>query len=433
MSSDVATDDGIIRINYQPRKQFIDFHNRIQRFACIVAHRAAGKTMACIHDLQRGALRHANSGARFAYLAPFRSQAKQVAWDYLRAAAAPLAQLGTTAYESELRIDYPHCGGGVRLFGADNPDALRGLHLDGAVLDEPADMDPRTYPEIILPALAAKRGWVVFIGTPKGKNEFHKVYQQSKAEGDWYSLTLKASETHLISAEDLATARRQMTPEQYEQEYECSFDAAVMGTYYGKLMTTAEAEKRICVVPYDPAALVWTAWDIGIGDKTAIWWCQVIGRQVCILDYYEAAGADAAHYASVVRNKPYEYAGHFLPHDAEAREPGSGKSYTDYLGDLDIKPISIVPRLSPEHRINAARMLLPRCWFDANKCKIGLECLRMHRSEYDEKRKVFKNTPLHDWTSDGADAFGYLALMLDNRVVQKGFSRKIEYPELGVV
>jgi hypothetical protein len=427
--------DGVLRINYRPRRQFMPFHARKQRFACLVCHRRAGKTLASVHELQRGALSCRLSNPRFAYVAPFRAQAKAIVWTYLLEAIEPLRALKQppTAHESELRVDYPHNGGQVRLYGADNPDALRGIYLDGVVLDEFADMDPRTWTEVISPALSDRKGWAVFIGTPRGKNEFWRVWFDAQDNPDWYTMMLPASRSDILPAEELAIQKKNLTEDQYAQEYECSFDAAVQGTYYGRLMVEAEAQGRICSVPYDRATLVWTSWDLGIGDKTAIWFCQVVGREIHLIDYYEAAGVDVAHYVSKLREKPYEYGGHFLPHDAEAREKGTGQTYMDHLRNLDVRNTSIVPLLRVEQRINAARLMLGRCWFDAVKCKQGLECLRMYRSEYDDKRKVFRNTPLHDWAIDGADSFGYLALAIDKRVAMAKFNQPIKYPELGLV
>jgi hypothetical protein len=191
-----------VTIAYSPRAQFVPFHSRTARFACIVTHRRAGKTVACIHDLHRAAITCERTRPRFAYMSPFLKQAKSVAWDYLRAAVAAGRQAGASVHESELRVDYPS-GAQVRLFGADNADALRGLYLDGIVLDEHADMDPRVWPEVIRPALADRRGWAVFIGTPKGRNGFFEMWRRAQSDPAWFALMLKASETGLISAQEL--------------------------------------------------------------------------------------------------------------------------------------------------------------------------------------------------------------------------------------
>src|SRR3977135_4328567 len=246
----------VLPIDYSPRGHFVPFHARRERFACIVTHRRAGKTVACVQELQRRAVDCELVRPRFAYLAPFLRQSKAVAWDYLRAAMAPLRRFGATAHESELRVDYPK-GGQVRLYGADNPDAMRGIYLDGIVLDEYADMDPRMWSEIIRPALADRQGWAVFIGTPKGRTGFFDLWRRSQTEPGWFSMMLKASETGLIPASELALARRDLSEEQYAQEFECSFDAAVIGSYYGKQLLRAEQDKRIGNVPYETPARGW--------------------------------------------------------------------------------------------------------------------------------------------------------------------------------
>src|SRR5450432_793344 len=413
-----------VAIEYRARPQFRAFHDRSERFACIVAHRRAGKTVACVHDLHRGALLSKKLRPRYAYLSPFLRQSKQVAWDYLRAAMTPSRDIGANVHESELRVDYPN-GGQVRLFGADNPDALRGIYLDGVVLDEYADMDPRVWSEIIRPALADREGWAVFIGTPKGRNAFFEMWRRAGSEPGWFSLMLKASETGLIAESELMLARRDLSEAQYAQEFECSFDAAVRGAYYGSLMRQAEADGRVSGVPYDPAALVWTAWDLGIRDATAIWFAQVIGREIRIIDYYEACGVDLGHYARELMAKPYAYAGHIVPHDAKAKELGTGKSRLEVMASLGLKGITLAPVHRVEDGINAVRMVVPRCWFDARKCGRGLDALALYRAEHDDKHAVLRPHPVHDWTSHAADAFRYLAMTLDRQSGASGFHRRI--------
>lgn len=410
-----------ILIPYGPRPQLIAFHNRTERFACLVAHRRFGKTVGCINDLQRGALTCTRDRPRFAYLAPYLKQAKTVAWDYLLHYSAGVP--GVKANHSELRVDYPN-GGQVRLYGADNADGMRGIYLDGVVLDEPADMNPRVWPEIIRPALSDRQGWAAFIGTPKGKNGFYDIREQAKSEDDWFFLELKASETGILPQSELDAARKDMTPDQYAQEYECSFEAAIQGAYYAKLLQTAETDKRIGRVPYDPKLQVTTAWDLGIGDSTAIWFVQQTGQEVRIIDYYESSGVGLDHYAKVLKEKPYAYRDHILPHDAEVKELGTGRSRKETLYSLGIK-CQIIPAQSVEDGINAARLLIHRCWFDETKCAKGLEALRQYRVEFDDKLKAFKNRPLHDWTSHAADAFRYLALGLrkDEKL------KPIQYPK----
>lgn len=344
---------------------------------------------------------------RFAYIAPYFSQAKDVAWEYLKHFTAPL---GVTPNETELRVDLPN-GGRVRLYGADNYERLRGLYLDGVVLDEYGDMDPRVWPEVIRATLTDRKGWATFIGTPKGRNHFCETWEKAERDKDWLALMLRASETGLVDEAELADARKSMSEDQYAQEYECSFEAAIVGAYYGKLMADAKAENRITRVPYDPSAQVHTGWDLGIGDSTSIWFGQVVGREIHLIDYYESSGVGLDHYAKVLREKPYVYGEHLVPHDAGARELGTGKTRQETLEGLGIRT-TVLPMQAVDDGINAVRMLIPRTWFDAEKCARGIECLRQYRREFDDKRKAFRDRPLHDWTSHGADALRTFAMGL---------------------
>lgn len=395
-----------IVIPYAPRAQFMPFHDRQTRWGVIVAHRRAGKTVACINDLIRAALTATKPDARFAYVAPYFAQAKDIAWDYLCRYSAVVP--GTSINISELRIDYPN-GARIRLYGAENAERMRGLYLDGVIIDEPADIDPRVWPEILRPALADRKGWAVWIGTPKGKNAFYNIWIQAQAD-KWYHAMLKASETGLVDASELTDARRDMTEDQYAQEFECSFDAAIIGAYYGKLMVAADADKRIVRVPYEAKLPVWTAWDLGIGDSTAIWFAQQSGQEVRLIDYYESSGIGLDHYVKVLREKPYAFEEHLLPHDAEVKELGTGRSRVETLQSLGLSKVRVLPAQSIDDGINAARLLIPRCWFDSVKCERGIEALRQYRAEWDDKLKTLRSRPLHDWTSHPADAFRYLAM-----------------------
>lgn len=394
----------VIETGYEARSQFEPFHLRRQRWAAIVAHRRAGKTVACVNDLLDAALRCQLPEPRFAYIAPFYSQAKDIAWAYLKRFALPIP--GAVAHEQELRVDLPN-GGRVRLYGADNYERLRGIYLDGVVMDEYGDMDPRAWSEVIRPALADRKGWAVFIGTPKGRNHFAETWNQAKDNPDWYSLMLKASQTGIVSADELADARASgMSEDQYNQEFECSFDAAVMGAYYGKLIERAENEGRIGNVPWEPNVPVETWWDLGIDDSTAIWFVQTIGREIRVIDYYEMSGVGLEHYAKVLKEKDYVYSRHILPHDVEVRELSTGKSRWAFLAGLGIKG-TVARKHSVEDGINSVRSILSRCWFDKGKCSRGVEALRQYRQDWDDKLKAFKGRPLHDWCSHGSDAFRY--------------------------
>lgn len=217
-----------IDLGYQAREAFAPLHKRKQRFGCIVAHRRAGKTVASILDLIDAALRCQKEDPRFAYIAPYYAQAKDVVWAYVKRYTRVIP--GATINESELRVDFPN-GARLRLYGADNYDRMRGIYLDGVVLDEFADQPPQAWREVIRPALADRQGWALFIGTPKGRNAFYDIYQQAVGSDDWFDLKLKASETGLVESEELEAMRVQMSENEYAREMECDFDAAIEGAY----------------------------------------------------------------------------------------------------------------------------------------------------------------------------------------------------------
>jgi phage terminase large subunit len=393
---------------YQPRPQFTGFRERGKRWSVIVAHRRCGKTVACIRDLLTRALATKKVAARYAYIAPYYSQAKQTAWDYLKLYSRDLA---AKVSESELSVELFN-GARIRLYGADNPDALRGIYLDGCVLDEFADMRPSVWGEIIRPLLADRKGWAVFIGTPKGRNAFFELYQQALTDDDWFTLMLKASETGLIDGEELTDARKSMSEAQYEQEFECSFEAAIVGSVYGKDISRSRNAGRIGKVPHEPAKLTFTAFDIGYGDSTAIWFWQVVGNEPRFIDYYESNGEPIMHYLGVLKRKEYNYDTLWLPHDAETNGKfATGKSIAEIVRENGFK-VRIAPNLSLEEGINQGRLLLARALIDEKRCGPGLEALGSYRWDYNERLDELKAIPVHDWASHGADAWRYAAVSM---------------------
>jgi phage terminase large subunit len=398
-------------IPYAPRRVLLPYHNRVQRFAAIVAHRRMGKTVGTINDIIKLAFQSQLSYHRAAYVAPYLKQAKDISWDYLKRYAQPL--LLKPPNESELWVEISSASGTparIRIYGADNAEALRGGYLDNVALDEPADMHPGVWPTIIRPMLADRKGRATFIGTPKGRDAFFDIVDRARLDPEnWFHAIHKASETGLLDEEELRAARLDMTPEQYEQEFECSFDAAIMGAYFGKDIAQAERDGRIREVAYNPDLLVHTAWDLGIGDSTAIWCFQVAGSEIRVIDHLESSGVGLDYYAKELASKPYKFGNDYVPHDARVRELGTGRTRVETLQQLGRKPV-LVPSHKIMDGINAARLMLPRCYFDAMKCKDGLEALRQYRSEFDEKTRAFKDNPRHDWTSHAADAFRYMAM-----------------------
>lgn len=403
----------VIDLGYRARDQFTPYHMRRQRWACIVAHRRAGKTVACVMDLIDAALRCTKPNPRFAYVAPYYTQAKDIAWSYVKQYGSPIP--GAQINESELRLDLPN-GARVRLYGAENYDRLRGLYFDGIVLDEYADMDPRVWPQVVRPALSDRNGWATFIGTPKGRNDFWRIWAGDEnwpgaiRSDEWYHVMLKASETGIVAEAELFDAKRMLSDDEYDQEYECSFEAAIKGAFYAEQMKRAKFEGRIGRIPIERALAVWTAWDLGVSDSTAIWFGQTMGREERIIDYYESSGVGIDHYVKVLKEKGYLYGKHYFPHDIAVKSLSTGVSRTETLRGLGVEAL-IVPMHRVMDGINATQRYIDRCWFDEERCKRGLEALTQYRRDYDERAKVFRTSPLHDWTSHAADAFRMRAAM----------------------
>lgn len=344
----------------------------------------------------------------FAYVAPYANQARRIAWDYFKFYAKPLI---VDANEQQMTLTLVN-GVKISLFGADNADGqIRGLGLSGVYMDEYGDFKPSVFGNVIRPALSDKQGWAVFAGTPKGKNQFWDIYETARRIPDeWFVLRLPASESGLLPQSELNAARAQLSEDQYLQEYECSFEAAILGAFYGTEMRQAEPRINERVV-FTEGYPVHTAWDLGYRDDTAIWWYQVVGGEVRVIDFFAVSGADIRAIAEVVVNKGYTYGKHYLPHDARAKSLQTGRSIVEQLADhLGIGSLSVVPNIGLQDGIQAVRQMLPRTWFNSVRCGDGIEALRQYQREYDEDKKAFRASPRHDWTSHPADAFRMLAV-----------------------
>jgi len=397
-----------IVIPYNPRRLQAELHSNLDahRWAVVVCHRRMGKTVMAVNHLLRAAILCEKPSPRYAYLAPTYRQAKSVAWDYLKQFAGAIPNV--KFHETELRCDLPN-GARISLLGAENPDSLRGIYLDGCFMDEVADMPESVFPEVIRPALSDRAGFCYFVGTPKGQNMFFELYEQALQSDEWLTAIHKASETNIVAADELESAAQTMTVDQYAQEYECSWVANVPGSIFGKEMEAAMESGRICNVPYDPTSRVDTFWDLGVGDSTAIVFTQSVGRAIHVIDCYEARGEGLPHYVNVLQKKDYLYGDHFAPHDIEVRELGTGKSRREIAWDLGLN-FRVVPKLPLEDGIHAAQMLIPRAWFDAEKCKLLLNALRQYHRAYNEKNRAFRSSPVHDWSSHFADAWRYCSI-----------------------
>jgi hypothetical protein len=404
-----------ITTGYTPRPLQAELHANLKRFNVLVMHRRFGKTVFAINEMIDRALRNQLKRPQYAYLAPTYGQAKRIAWEYLKEYTKNIP--GADPNEADLRVDIPRPQSDdhirLMLLGAENPMALKGLYLDGVIPDEYAEMKPTVWSEVIRPTLSDRLGWAIFLGTPKGRNDFYKKYDYAKSAGDpeWYAAMFKASETGILPQSELDSAKKSMTDDEYEQEYECSFNAGLVGSYFAKDLAKAEKEKRITRVPHDPMIPVDTYWDLGLNDVNSIWFIQSFRRRHRIVDYLETCGIGVPDIVAQVRNKGYNLGRWVFPHDVQVKDFSTGKARIQAFESLGCKPYDIVPRVGAKtESINAARMIFGACEFDAENCKLGLEALAEYQREWSEKNGTFKNSPLHNWASNGADAFQTFAL-----------------------
>jgi phage terminase large subunit len=374
-----------------------------------VVHRRAGKSTALMWRGFKRALTDPKPLPRVVHILPYGVMWSRTGlWD--QAVRAADAIPGAVVRRSEMAIKLPN-GGTWQAGGADNPDSWRGGYADECIIDEFDDTPQSMVPLVIEPMLADRDGTLVRSGTPKGRGLLQAAYDRARTTPGYSAYLLDHTRTNALSAEAIERLRTEMSDEEFEQELCCSFNAPNSGSYYGKLMDEVERTGRITSVPHDPAMKVWTAWDLGVHDSTAIWCCQVTkGGEWRLIDYIEDSGAGLDHYVRLLQQRPYVYERHILPHDAAVRELGSGKSRIETLHSLGVRPTRQCRAHSVADGINAVRMILPRAWFDAERCAKGISALRHYRREWNEAAQTWRSAPVHDHASHGADAARYLAL-----------------------
>lgn len=408
--------DNVIDTGYKPRPWQNVFHKDSSRFKVLVVHRRAGKTVGSINDQVDHLLWLNNRQPQGVYVAPTYGQAKRIAWDIYKQFFKDIP--GAEFKEGDLlfTVPRPHKGDVLKiwLIGAENPDSMRGMYLDYGILDEYGDMNPIIWSQVIRPALSDRLGKATFIGTPKGANHFEDIYLAAKSGelSDWSSHLYTVNDTLLIPKNELSSARATMTEDEYAQEYECSFTAALTGAFYSKYMQTAAEENRIGEIIHDPSKPVATFWDLGISDSMAIWFVQKRdGNGYNVIDHLEQAGKGIEWYIKALRDLPYNYSVHHMPHDVKVRELGTGVSRLESFEKLGLRPIEAVKKCNDKmDAINAVRLVLPMCYFNEERCKEGIHALKNYQREWDAKKKVFKDKPKHDWASHSADSFSTFAM-----------------------
>ena len=355
------------------------------------------------------------------YFFPTYNQGKKILWegrdkDGFKFTDHIPEQLRTRTNASEMLIETKN-GSIFQIIGTDNIDAIVGTNPIGCVFSEYALQNPDAW-RFIRPILAENEGWAVFNYTPRGKNHGYAIYNLAKKSPDWFCELLTVDDTKVLSPNVLAQEIEEIIADTgddalFQQEYYCSFEAPMQGSYYGKEITRAEDEKRITNVPHDPAIPVDTWWDLGMKDSTTIWFTQSIGNEIRIIDCYDNSGESLAHYiaelSELSKKNDYSYRYHNAPHDIAVRELGTGKSRYETALGLGINFFT-VPNIPVLDGIDAVRTIFRRCWFDQNKCERGLNALRNYHKDWDEKKAQYKPKPCHDWSSDYSDAFRMFAV-----------------------
>lgn len=360
------------------------------------------------------------------HLLPQQNQARKAIWDAVnphtgrrRIDDAFPRELRDTTREQDMMIRFK-TGSTWQVIGSDNYDALVGTPPIGVVFSEWALSNPQAW-SLIRPILAENGGWAVFITTPRGRNHAYRMFNMALDSDDWFAERLTADQTAVFSPEVLAQEKAELVSERgeadgeaiFDQEYMTSWSAALPGAYYARTIDKLEREGGLTRVPYNPALQVHTAWDLGASDATAIWFVQRTAVGWAVIDYLANTSVGFDWYVREVQAKPYAYGEHLLPHDADDKRftLPEAANIADTVRKMGLRNVRVVPRtLSVANDINEVRKVLPTCVFDAEKCAAGLDALRSYRRVWDEKLKAYRDTPLHDWASDPADAFRTFAV-----------------------
>ncbi len=413
-----------IEIDYQPRRWAESLHNRLKRWIVLVLHRRAGKTTAVLNHLQRDATSVPESN--WAYIAPTKVQARLIAWPIAKKIARDIP--GVKMNEQQMSITYPN-GATLYLLGSDDVDSLRGLALWGGCQDEASQQPSNLFSEIISKCLADHLGYWIWLGTPKGKNQFYRTYQTAKNNPDTWTCIFKTIDDSLRDEEGETinnlrqaleddrrlVAQGEMTIDEFNQEWYNSFEAAIKGAYYAAEIAEARKNDRIKTVPYDPALKVHAVWDLGTGPQLAVGMYQGVGRERHMIDFWQGSTSDGIPQAvKALKDKPYVFAKMFVPHDARATEQGTGKTRIQTAKELwPNVEWEIIPSISVDDGIQQGKLFFSRLWVDEKNCQTWLDYIAQYRQKWDDNRGMFLEQPYHDFTSHAADVHRYAAIVAD--------------------
>jgi len=414
------TDTRRIDLGYKPREWQKRFHLAPERYKLLVIHRRAGKSYGTIAEQYQTLLSCNHWRPQGFYIANNYASAERIAWEYAKDFSSPIP--GVRTNEKNLRVRVPLGNdplvptrvnsASYTLLGAENYDAARGIYIDSAALDEHAYGDEEVWDKVLYPALQDRGGKGIVMSTPNGKNHFYDMYQRALKSKNWYVDVQTVYDTGVFTLEQIEEMKLEMTPEAFEQEMMCSFDAQVKGSYYKDYLIKAREDNRMRKNLFDPELDVHVSFDLGMSDSTSLWFFQISpGGETRFVDYYEDSGKGLEFYVKYMREKPYVIGEVILPHDVEVRELGTGKSRLQMLHSLGLRNTIVLPRTPVDEGIQAARTLLarPTTFFDMERCEYGLSCLESYRRQWNDKLSVFSDKPLHDYTSHSADCFRYAA------------------------
>jgi len=419
--------------NYKQRDYQVPLWSYLEgggKRAVAIWHRRAGKDITALNwticsIVERPGL--------YWHLLPTYNQGRKIIWDGISKEGVPFLDawphdLIKSVNNTDMKLETVNRGL-WQVVGTDFVDRLVGPNPIGCVFSEYSLQDPQAW-DLIRPILAENKGWAIFIYTPRGKNHGYELYNlamklQQSGSG-WFAQLLTVNDTGVLTQEDIDAERMAgMSEELVQQEFYCSFDAGMVGAYYTTQLAKARLEGRICRVPIMDTVPVDTYWDLGMDDSMTIWFGQDVGREIHLIDYLEGSGEGLPYYAKKLVDKGYLYGRHVGPHDIKVREIGTGKSRKETARSLGINFDVAKKPNNKEDAIDAVRSIFGQCVFDSERCARGIDSLENFRKEYDQKRKIFLSTPVHDWSSHGAAAFETLALSHSFR----NFNRRIVLPE----
>lgn len=388
----------------------------IKRAVC-VWHRRAGKDLAAINWCAPQAFKRTGL---YWHLFPTYSQGRKVIWEGMDKGGRPFLEAFPDPTWYRKRDDdmtlWLHGGSQFQVVGTDHIDRLMGANPVGVIVSEYALQNPAAW-ELISPMLAENGGWAIFPYTPRGRNHGYDIFKYAQEHPDtWFAEKLTVEDTGAISQEAIDEERERMPREIFEQEYFCSFEAALVGAYYAdqlRWMVEQEPSRISDQVSWIPDREVVTGWDLGKADSTAIWFAQIVSRELRIIDYYEAAGEEIDHYVKVMREKPYVYGDAYLPWDANSTVLQSDRTIYEQLRNLGVRGI-VNPKVAVADQHAAVRLMLRQMWVHETKCKRGIQALREYTKQAIEGERgpggetIFRDKPLHNWASHGASALATL-------------------------